>query len=84
MKQLRDLVQKVRGWFKNQNLRHRQNIADHAFGWYDDKNKGRILVLCENLVIGVLDSGTPVEEVDRIVDEYRRQAKDFLDSDMYE
>ena len=84
MRQLRNLVQKIRGWFENQNLRHRQNIADHAFGWYDDKKKGKILVLCENLVIGVLDSSTPVEEVDRIVDEYRRQAKDFLDSDMYE
>ena len=84
MKQLRNLVQKIRNWFRNQNLKHRQNIADHAFGWYDDKSKGKILVLCENLVIAVLDNSMPVEEVDRIVDEYRRQAKDFLDSDMYE
>lgn len=84
MKQLRNLVQKIRGWFRNQNLKHRQNIADHAFGWYDDKNKGKILVLCENLVIAVLDNSMPVEEIDKIVDEYKKQAKNFLDSDIYE
>ena len=83
MKHLKELIQKIKAWFENQNLKHRQQIVSHAFGWYDDEKKDKILIVCENIVIATLDKTTTVEEVEKTLEEYKQQALDYLDSKMY-